>query len=958
MPSNWLRKLLNRVVRSTVDERNASRKKSRTRTRAHNVELLDVRLVLAATTFNGGILTVDLNSDNEAAILTNDGTNISLTSNVAITGVGGSSFSTANVNKIMITNVINKPGQSIVFAGTAAYSLSDGLASSGVETNTFNVGVTATGAASISVTAPQSIVVSANLTGGTGGTMLLGQGLAVLNTDGVTVQSGAVVSATGNVSVTGQGGSGSGGNNHGVYVYLSGKIAAGGTGTVTVSGTGGSGSGDNNYGVYVYNPNNGSNNPKITSGAGTLTVSGTGGSGSGSLNHGVFVRGFTSAISSGGGSVSVTGQGGGGGGSGNTNYGVYLLLRGNIVAGGSGTTTVSGTGGSSSGGGNTGVYMNQTFSDIRSSGGNVSVTGQGGSGGGDNNWGVFLTGQAKIVAGGSGTVTVAGTGGSGSGSLNHGVYVGGFGTVNAYITSSGGNVSVTGQGGGGSGAGGSNFGVHVYSSSEISAGGSGTVTVSGTGGSGSGDDNNGVVVNGFNGVIDVISVNPLKFIDRSGITSGGGNVSVTGAGGGGTGDRNTGVVVSGGGGAGVNILQVRGQITAGGSGTVTVTGTGGSGTGSGHYGVYVKDSTNVKITSGGGRVSVTGTGTANSEGVRLEDSGTITSGSNAPITVTADSVNVLADSTINSGSGTTTIQTRTAGTPINLGGADVLSGTLTLGLTDAELDQITAGTVQVGNASSGAITVSAAITPSGTSNLSLTTGANVIDGNASAGSDLTVPTISIVASTGISTSGNPLEVNASTLANVQTATGGIYIDIQDSGDVGHTVTSASATTSGNVVFTASTGGGTNTYVFNSVTAANGNIDLSKSVGGNINVGNLNAAGTAGKTISVNVGSGNADAISHLGGTTIQTNGGQISLVANRMTLGGSSITSGSNGPITVTADSVNILAGSTVNSGSGTTTIQTRTAGTPINLGGADVLSGTLTLGLTDAELDQITAGT
>ena len=418
------------------------------------------------------------------------------------------------------------------------------------------------------------------------------------------------------------------------------------------------------------------------------------------------------------------------------------------------------------------------------------------------------------------------------------------------------------------------------------------MTVSGTGGSGSGDDNNGVVVNGFGGTIAVINTNPLEFINLSGITSGGGNVSVTGEGSGGSGDRNTGVVVSGGGGIGVDIFLVRGQITAGGSGTVTVTGTGGSGTGSGHYGVYVKDNTNVKITSGGGRISVTGTGTANSEGVRIEDSGTITSGSDGPIIVTADSVNILAGSTINSGSGTTTIQTRTAGTQIDLGGTDVLSGTLTLGLTDAELDQITAGTIQVGNASSGAITVSAAITPSGTNNLSLTTGANVIDGNALAGSDITVATISIVASTGISTSGNPLEVNASTFANVQTATGGIYIDIQDSGDVGHTVTSASATTSGDVVFTASTGGGTNTYVFNSVTAANGNIDLSKSVGGNIHVGNLNASGTAGKTISVNVGTGNADAISHLGGTTIQTNGGQIALVANRMTLGGSSITSG------------------------------------------------------------------
>lgn len=122
MLSHWLRKLLNRDVRSTVAERKKSRKIMRT----HSVELLDVRLLLAATTFNGGILTVDLNSANEAAILTNDGTNISLTSNAAITGTGGSSFSTANVTKIMITNVNSSTGQSIIFAGTSAYSLPTG----------------------------------------------------------------------------------------------------------------------------------------------------------------------------------------------------------------------------------------------------------------------------------------------------------------------------------------------------------------------------------------------------------------------------------------------------------------------------------------------------------------------------------------------------------------------------------------------------------------------------------------------------------------------------------------------------------------------------------------------------------------------------------------------------------------------------------------------------------------
>ena len=79
MPSNWLRKRLNRVVRSTLAERNAARKKSRRTARALCVELFEDRLALAVTVFDAGILTVDLNSANEAAILTNDGTDIVLT---------------------------------------------------------------------------------------------------------------------------------------------------------------------------------------------------------------------------------------------------------------------------------------------------------------------------------------------------------------------------------------------------------------------------------------------------------------------------------------------------------------------------------------------------------------------------------------------------------------------------------------------------------------------------------------------------------------------------------------------------------------------------------------------------------------------------------------------------------------------------------------------------------------
>ena len=48
----------------------------------------------------------------------------------------------------------------------------------------------------------------------------------------------------------------------------------------------------------------------------------------------------------------------------------------------------------------------------------------------------------------------------------------------------------------------------------------------------------------------------------------------------------------------------------------------------------------------------------------------------------------------------------------------------TLGLTDAELDRITAGSILIGDANSGPITVSAAITRSAATNLNLTTATN------------------------------------------------------------------------------------------------------------------------------------------------------------------------------------------------------------------------------------------
>jgi hypothetical protein len=135
------------------------------------------------------------------------------------------------------------------------------------------------------------------------------------------------------------------------------------------------------------------------------------------------------------------------------------------------------------------------------------------------------------------------------------------------------------------------------------------------------------------------------------------------------------------------------------------------------------------------------------------------------------------------------VSPKTPGTVIDLGGVDAAG---TLGLTDAELDRITAGTLQLGGPASGTITVSGAITRTAATNLVLTTasGNNItFDADATPGSldagggdvtlatsgtgailsggatvDIAAANLSLAAgSGGIGASGNPLAMSAATL---------------------------------------------------------------------------------------------------------------------------------------------------------------------------------------------------
>ena len=177
-------------------------------------------------------------------------------------------------------------------------------------------------------------------------------------------------------------------------------------------------------------------------------------------------------------------------------------------------------------------------------------------------------------------------------------------------------------------------------------------------------------------------------------------------------------------------------ISAGSAGAIEMNGTSSSvATGTGLSGVVVSGTSLVQTT--GAPISITGiaggSGTADGYGIDVIG-GKIHNLGGGSIQLTTDSLSLLGAnnstpgviSTIYSGTGKTTIQNLTAGTLINIGGDDQLSGTLTLGVSNAEINQITAGTLQIGSETSGNLAVSTAMVTNGASgNIYLRAGGSI-----------------------------------------------------------------------------------------------------------------------------------------------------------------------------------------------------------------------------------------
>jgi hypothetical protein len=435
-----------------------------------------------------------------------------------------------------------------------------------------------------------------------------------------------------------------------------------------------------------------------------------------------------------------------------------------------------------------------------------------------------------------------------------------------------------------------------------------------------------IVVNGaatFPGSIHLTAGQSITV--NANITGGTGGTTLLAAG---SGAQNTvGVTVQGG-----------AVVSTTGSGPVSVTGTGGGGTGTDNWGVNVTGSGSA-ITSGGGAVSITGIGTANSEAIDLESSGAIASGSNAPITITADSLNILPTAAINSGTGPTTIVTLTPGTLIDLGGPEVLTGSpLTLGLTATEIAQITAGTLNIGNTSSGAVAITAASTFSSPI-VNVTTGS----GNAIAFTG-TGSLTGVGGTVTLSTSGTGAITSTTAAIDITVGAGTISLNA-GLGGIG---------ASGSSIIVS----GTN---LDATTSGNGNQYLRTSDSITIDPTGLNA-GTG--TVGLNGGTFilsdnnpiNANATLNVNGATVAM--GAFNEMVNTVTLTSGAI-SGTTGVLTST-NTFQVQSGTVSAILAGTNGL-TKTTGATVTLSGANTYGGATTVNggtLTDGVTNTLPTGT
>jgi hypothetical protein len=223
-----------------------------------------------------------------------------------------------------------------------------------------------------------------------------------------------------------------------------------------------------------------------------------------------------------------------------------------------------------------------------------------------------------------------------------------------------------------------------------------------------------------------------------------------------------------------------------------------------------------------------------------------------------DNIDIATGATVNAGTGVAFLETFSMGAHIDLGGAD---GVNTLGLTDTELDAISAGTLHIGDGTAGTISFVSQVAPAGVNQLELHTGADIQDNNA--GTDVMVARLTLNAFTGIGVTGASTGIDTDVaLLEGQTGFGGMNIS------------NAGAVTVGGV-----SDNFLGLWVF-------GSGDLTLTAGGTIDLADRNGAaavhgGSQGGNVFLSANGAAADIVRTDGADAIMAQAGNVTAVAGR-----------------------------------------------------------------------------
>jgi len=318
---------------------------------------------------------------------------------------------------------------------------------------------------------------NALLSAGAGNISLTGSGITsgVDSAYGIYAFNGTdMLTTSGNITLTGVGGFGSGGTNfgynHGVYLYNTATSVSSATGAINITGTGNSTSLlSDSYGVYIQSALVSSTG--TGAGAATIDITGTGGNGYNNCK-GVNISGFggVTAVTSVDGAITITGTG-----RGSKAFADGVDIGGSTISS-TGSATIDITGyGSGDGNDASGITLWNGF--ISSVNGDVTLNGYGGGYAVATtfyNYGVCMVNASGIVSTGVANINITGTGGLAS-SANYGVLIQTLGTL---ISSVDGNINITGIG---NGTGVDNYGVNMTYFADVTSSGLGNIIIAGTG---------------------------------------------------------------------------------------------------------------------------------------------------------------------------------------------------------------------------------------------------------------------------------------------------------------------------------------------------------------------------------------------------------------------------------------------------------------------------------------------